>query len=353
MKETEDGEKSWEPIKICDDSSLHSINAVKWLCQQKKIDIQPLTKISIPITVFRECDSDQWFDISDFYFALEMKNNGVNRLAELGAPEVIMDMETMELWKRVEMLETGMINRDGRKWSHGRIIRGLNDIGFSLIDGWDEGMNDYFEKYFDEPDEDRLERWQKMSAASCKMHVNRLTAIGISKEDANKYAVKRVFGNPTQRLSSVEGMGIWLPLTLPPRIFADFLGNHRLSFIKSDFEQSLYDRIISGEDANYIFSGSDYELDGSEYACDHWGVAVANIMRRETGLSFDVCVADPDDKFSNRSCILFPERNPWLYNEKEKRLSRNMLYQILDRYALELRLQAAKNCYYVFNWDDD
>ena len=75
-------------------------------------------------------------------------------------------------------------------------------------------------------------------------------------------------------------------------------------------------------------------------------------MTRETGLRFEAFYADPDNGKGNRSCIIFPERPVWEYNEKEKKLSRNMLYQILDRYALELKLSVTTNCYYIMRIDD-
>lgn len=43
------------------------VEAVLWLCKEKGIDVKPLTQIVIPENVFMDCDSEQWYDISDSF----------------------------------------------------------------------------------------------------------------------------------------------------------------------------------------------------------------------------------------------------------------------------------------------
>ena len=332
---------------------LTGVDGIQWLCEQKGLDVPPLTKVSIPDSVFRECTRDQWYDISHMYADLEQRNRRVSRLLELRVPNAIQLPETMMLWQKVELLEAGRIGNRQRHWTHGRVVRSLNDIGYSLIDGWSAAMLEHFEFLDDlgkeEIEERRRQRFDKLLA----QYTKRNEARGMSFMDALIQAHDDVRGNPSTRPASIEGMGIQIYDPFPRQIIADFLENHKLSFIKSDVEQKLYDRIISGEDLDTVFEDSNYELDGPEYALEHWAVAVANVMIRETGLSFGVHIADPDGKYKNRSCILFSAREPWLYNEKDKKLSSNMLYQILDRYALELGLTVWDSAYFVMDLEDD
>ena len=332
---------------------LTGAKGVLWLCEQKGLSIAPLTKVSIPHDVFRECDKDQWFDISSFYSDLELRNNRVVRLAGLGVPDAIMLPETRILWEKVELLESGQLGNRVRRWTHGRVMRSLNDIGYSLADGWSAGMRELFETIDDEGreaiDARRRARYKQMVDHLIAMYEKR----GMTYPEALIKAHDEAKGKPSTRPASLDGMGIQVYDPFPGQVVADFLKNHRNSFIQSDIEQRIYDRILAGEDPDTVFGDSDYELDGPEYACDHWAVAITNVMIRETGLSFGVHIADPDGKYNNRSCILYADKSPWQYNEKEHKLSRNMLYQILDRYALELGLSVWENAYFVLDIEDN
>lgn len=332
---------------------LAGTKGILWLCEQKDISIKPVTRVSIPHDVFRECDKEQWYDISSFYADLESYNNRVTRLANLGAPDFIMLMEARKLWEKVELLESGHLGSHVRCWTHGRIIRSLNDIGYSLADGWSAGMRELFDT-IDDNGRDAVDARRR---ARYRHLVDKYTVMyekqGMGYLDAIVKAHDKVKGNPATRPLSVEGMGFQIRDPFPRQVVADFLENHRTSFIKSDAEQNIYNRIRDGEDLDTVFEDSDYELDGPEYACDHWAVAVANVMCRETGLSFGVHIANPDGKYKNRSSILYADKSPWQYNEKERKLSRNMLYQILDRYALELGLSVWEDAYFILDIEDN
>lgn len=356
LKEKSDdsnGERAWVSRKGLEDIPyLTGADGIHWLCEQKEIDISPVTRISIRNDVFRECDREQWYDISQLYADVERRNDRVSRLARLNAPQAIMLPEAYVLWEQVEMLESGHIGNYKRRWNHGRIIRALNDIGYSLADGWSSGMREQFEHLDDEGkdaiDDRRRQRFKNL----VDKYTEKYEAQGMPFIDALIKAHDDAEGNPATRPASAEGMGIHIYDPFPRQVLADFLEKHKLSFIKSDAEHKLYDRIQSGEDLDTVFENSDYELDGPAYGFEHWAVAVANVMIRETGLSFGVHIADPDGKYKNRCSIMFADKAPWLYNDKEKKLSRNMLYQILDRYALELGLTVWEGAYFVMDFED-
>jgi len=114
--------------------------AVLWLCKEKGIDVHPLTDISIPEQVFSNCDSEQWYDISDSFAKIEYYNHLVDKFTKMEAPEPILIYKKRDLYEYIEFLECGKIGGGNRKWSHGRMIRGLNDMGYSLLGGMLPGM---------------------------------------------------------------------------------------------------------------------------------------------------------------------------------------------------------------------
>ena len=349
----DDGDTAWVFKKGIQAPFIAGVNGISWLCEQKEIEIQPLSKISIPDSVFEECDKEQWYDISQLYEKVSRRNSRVKSLTSLPKPlpGAILYLETMMLWQEVEMLECGHIGKAARHWTHGRILRGLNDIGFSLADGWADGMREPIE-IIEETDEERRARQQRMREIDIRWYTRYYQKQGLSESEAYFHALNQVNGEPSVRVLTVEGMGLQYYDETQRCIVAEFLKNHKRTFIQSEKEQQIYECVQAGDDLTEAFDGSDYELDGLGYGYEHWAVAVANVMIRETGLSFEVHRADTNEKYQNRSCIIFPVKSPWLYNEKEKHLSRNMLYQILDRYALELHLTVKEDCYFIMEIED-
>ena len=323
--------------------------AIAWLCEQKGLDIEPISRIDISGGVYRECDKDQWFDICSYYADVERQNVRLTHLVQAHVPEIILLNETSKLWESVQLLESGYLMGRNRRWNHGRIVRSLNDIGFSLVDGWIDGLG---ELIIDETEEEKEERRLKTEERKLLYYISYYMKQGMESGDAFSRAVKRVRGDPKTRVCTIEGMGIRLPHSIRDKVIPNFLKNHKQTFIRSEKEQELYDKIQAGENLESLFEDSDYELDdGPYYALNHWAVAVANVIMRETGLRLGVEIAQQDDE-KNRSCIVFPDRKPWLFNEKEKRLSYNMLYQILDRYALELHMAVSDDAYFITEAED-
>ena len=329
-------------------------DAVLWLCKEKGIDVNPLTDISIPDHIFTNCDSEQWYDISDSFAKIEYYNHLVDKFMQLNAPESILIMKKRDLYEYIEFLECGKIGGGNRKWNHGRMVRGLNDIGYSLIDGMLPGMQGLcFEEYDEYVAKERRDRNRMIEE---QWYISKFTKDGMDPIDALIRAMRLVNGNPSKRPRSIEGMGFWLKEPIDPGNVFSFLDAHKSTFIQSDEEQRIYDQMNEGSfrpEVYEVFRAPDDESsDVDDHRYSFWGEAVAAIMTRETGLRFEAFYADPNNGKGNRSCIIFPERPVWEYNEKEKKLSRNMLYQILDRYALELKLSVSTNCYYIMRIDD-
>ena len=328
-------------------------DAIIWLCQEKGIKINPLESLNIPLTVYEECDQNQWHDISSSFADVIRKSSFVERLMEYNTPKFIIFSKIYDLWQSVEFLETGLINGHTRRWNHGLRVRGLNDIGFSLINGWSEYMEENFEVRDEyESSEEQEARKRRRLMKEIQWYTNFYENKGLSYIDAIEKASNRVKGHPHKRTLTIEGIGILLPARMNHSIVFAFLKNHKNVFGQSEIEKEILKNLEFAEETNDAFVGKKYELEGNGAGTEHWSVAVANVMIRETGINFDIYIADNDDKFENRSFILFQESLPWFYNEKEKKLSRNMLFQILDRYALELHLSVCTNCYYIMEVED-
>lgn len=328
--------------------------AIEWLCREKGINIKPLRKIEIPVQLFENCDSEQWYDISDSFYDVVSKNGRFERMSSLNPPLIIWVNEARLVYEAVEFLESGKIGGGNRRWHHGRMIRGLNDMRYSLIDGMFPGMQGlYCEEYDEYVAKERSDRNQMIEV---RWYISQFTKDGMDPMDALNRALRLVNGKPDKRPRSVEGMGFWLKDPIDPSIVFSFIDAHKRTFIKSEMEEKIYDKMKVGnllDEASEVFFVPEAEsFDRYDYQYSFWGEAVATIMSRETGLQFEAFYADPDNAKGNRSCIIFPERPIWEYNEKEKKLSRNMLYQILDRYALELKHSVTTNCYYVMRIDD-
>lgn len=331
---------------------LHSgTDAILWLCMEKGIGVEPITKIDIPDSVYYECDKEAWSDICSFFADVSQKNKRVKRLITLGTPKIILLNEAMMLWETVELLETGRIGNTNRRWTHGRILRSLNDIGFSLDGGWFPAMFESIE-IREETEEEKKARHLKMYEHKVDYFTSFYIKQGLDPGEAVTRAMFRAAGDPALRPFIAEGIGFWFPDEIRPVIISEFLKKHKTAFVRSELEKRIYERIQAGENLEEIFEDSEYETDRNGSGFEHWAVAVANVMTRETDIGFDVYLVDPESKYENRNCIIFEDKSPWLYTEKEKKLSHNMIYQILDRYALELHLTVSE-CYYIMDFIDE
>lgn len=166
--------------------------------------------------------------------------------------------------------------------------------------------------------------------------------------DEKEALLQAIFGDPDRpkRISTVEGEGFYLD-RIPEYAIINFLHAHQTTFCRSQKEQEMLDRLENGEALDKIFEY--YETDSKNMVgYGHWGVAIANIMYRETNIQFDFW---DDVDYDVRSCIMFSATMPYHMNETEKELSRDTLIQILDQYARELKTEVAADCYTIIEMD--
>lgn len=123
--------------------------------------------------------------------------------------------------------------------------------------------------------------------------------------------------------------------------FIEFVKAHRDTFRRSSEEAEMYDELIAftGDENEDDLDGlfGDYEPD----RCGWFGVGavIANIMYRETNISFSFCIADGD--CNTDAAIVFAKTYPWWYNETEKNLTERKLYEICLKYMDELGIKGA------------
>lgn len=101
-------------------------------------------EITIPQDVYLEVTPQQWQDIEFLFSRIITRNNRLSKLIEVKTPEIIIQSEELSLNKAVAQLES---NRGDKplKSPDGHTIRSLNDVGYSLIGGWESQMAEAIE----------------------------------------------------------------------------------------------------------------------------------------------------------------------------------------------------------------
>ena len=112
--------------------------AILLLCHKNKITIEPLTKINIPISVFSRCTAQLWYDISCLFELIQDRNRRLSRLKMMRAPDIIIYAEERMLWKGIELLESTYVYGVPFYKPDNTIAKGLNTIGYSLLNGWND-----------------------------------------------------------------------------------------------------------------------------------------------------------------------------------------------------------------------
>jgi hypothetical protein len=82
-----------------------------------------------------------------------MRNDRVTKLASLNVPKIILINERRMLKDKVEQLENNNYHGKVIRYNNGVAMRSLNDLGYSLLYGWDDGMKAIFAKEQEEIDQ--------------------------------------------------------------------------------------------------------------------------------------------------------------------------------------------------------
>lgn len=146
-----------------------------------------------------------------------------------------------------------------------------------------------------------------------------------------------IFGNTSSKETIIqeEGYGFYLDNT-PMYVIKKFIEAH-----KDVLSETVW--------KNYEDSISDMPEDFRENQDGYPCYAIAEIMRKETGLSFSYEYDTEID--GEHQTLLFPIRSPWEYSDQEKELTKSGLIKLLDVYARELRTEV-QYCTYRYIGDD-
>lgn len=132
--------------------------------------------------------------------------------------------------------------------------------------------------------------------------------------------------------------------------FITFLKAHKSSFCKTPKENDWFygitnDKTIEDmEDIDNLLWN--YFDDFCGLGCGSLA-AVANIMHRETGISFSAMQGNSN--CGTKEAIMFSYSAPWNYNETEKNLTPTELNAICKKYLKELDIEDEVCCNLVFD----
>lgn len=158
---------------------------------------------------------------------------------------------------------------------------------------------------------------------------------GMSEKEAFLAAL---FGDPDRpkRIMSVEGRGFYLDET-PDYVVMNFLDYHKDTFLSIEDQdtEEIFRALIKGE--KNLDNAFEQYITKDNGAHGHWGAAVADIIRIETGVHVEMWGYRKSEDLGNRPCIMVSQAMPWEFTGKEKEMDKDELVHTLDRYAKELR----------------
>ena len=119
--------------------------------------------------------------------------------------------------------------------------------------------------------------------------------------------------------------------------FIDFVKAHKESWCQSGLEVKLLEDLMECRDCKYddlcdLWDCEELYESGYEFA----GEILAAIMEKETGIRFIHC--GPCAECNTDPAIVFDSSYPWFFNEREKNLAEDELYDICIQYMKELGL---------------
>lgn len=101
-------------------------------------DAKPLTELDVPGDVFAKCSTREWIDICRSFRSVECRANRLKQLKDMNCPTVILVNEARILFEKVMALEHNNIYGGAYHVydENKRVLRSLNDVGYSLVFGW-------------------------------------------------------------------------------------------------------------------------------------------------------------------------------------------------------------------------
>lgn len=128
---------SLHDIVVNYDKVYYGAEAALKMAEDKGVKIPALTFIELGTDVFEKATPAQFDDISHLAAKVEHFSKRVGRLIALEAPDIVYINECRMLREYVQALESNRSFSSPAKAADGHVLYSLNDIGYSLITGWD------------------------------------------------------------------------------------------------------------------------------------------------------------------------------------------------------------------------
>lgn len=217
-----------------------------------------------------------------------------------------------------------------------------------------ETSNDYkkFKKYY--PDNifpDDIDDQTSTLYIEPKFKPKKYSCANTEKNDnltAEQRLLQAIFGenNKPQRIATVEGIGFYID-TIPEGAFRRFLLKHKDNAYENENEKQIIEKYLQS------VTTKEEMFENNKNSTEHFGELIANVISKETTFRIE-CWENHDNRypFKNRPSVMFTAEMPWIYSQVEKNLSYETLFQILDKYARELRCEV-QECYFTMTMDDD
>ena len=123
----------------------------------------------------------------------------------------------------------------------------------------------------------------------------------------------------------------------PSKVKADrlvsFIKKHKEAFVKGEYEEGLFNEIISLTENNYdsVFDILEEYEGNHSYTCTPYA-AISEIITSETDVRFECDCGEYD------TAIMFTETYPWHLTEKERKITPEAIDTMLIPYMKELGL---------------
>lgn len=185
--------------------------------------------------------------------------------------------------------------------------------------------------------EDSLEEFRKYNISVDKLQdvsiVHKKTPKEIQDEVAAKF-LDTIFGETIQKLENVScGFGFHTD-GIPIQVVRAFIQVHSSAFLQTKSPEEVYQQVLNGSEKDILKAFENYRDDVTY--CHGLMAAVANIIRRETGITFVYQRDETLDFRDNPDCIF--------YNGTE--IPETKLVAALMPYARELGVEYLETCYF-------
>lgn len=127
-------------VAAAHEKCFYGTEALLKYAKSKGVDVPALNHFELGADILAHATKEQYADIIALSARVERFNKRYKRLAQLEAPDIILMNEARTVREAVEQLEDNGSTHSPALDQNGGVYQSLNDIGYSLITGWDESV---------------------------------------------------------------------------------------------------------------------------------------------------------------------------------------------------------------------